>query len=73
MESVNQSELVYEFEDRPLILETVLASTQHLPGSFIGIMIRMLVLAGILLFEAKITHLISMSFIASGLCAVIQT
>mgnify|MGYP003324332015 FL=1 len=72
MESVKQSELVYELEDKPPFFESLLAAIQHLLASFVAIITPTLVIGGILGLETEIPYLISMALIASGLGTFIQ-
>ena len=72
MESVKQSELVYELEDKPPFFESLLAAIQHLLASFVGIITPTLIIGIILGLETEIHYLISMSLIASGIGTFIQ-
>jgi xanthine permease XanP len=72
MESVKQSELVYELEDKPPFFESLLAAIQHLLASFVGIITPTLIIGSILGLETEIPYLISMSLIASGIGTFIQ-
>ena len=51
MESVKQSELVFELEDKPPFFESLLAAIQHLLASFVAIITPTLVIGGILGLE----------------------
>ena len=72
MESVKQSELVYELEDKPPFFESLLAAIQHLLASFVGIITPTLIIGSILGLETEIPYLVSMSLIASGIGTFIQ-
>ena len=63
----NQSDLVYELEEKPPFLESLLAAIQHLLASFVAIVSPTLVIGGILGLGKEIPYLISMALIASGL------
>ena len=68
----NQSDLVYELEEKPPFLESLLAAIQHLLASFVAIVSPTLVIGGILGLGKEIPYLISMALIASGLGTFIQ-
>ena len=72
MQNKQQSELVYELEDKPPFLESFLAAIQHLLASFVAIVTPTLVIGGTLGLEAEVPYLISMALIASGLGTFIQ-
>ena len=68
----NQSDLVYELDEKPPVLESLLAAIQHLLASFVAIISPTLVIGGILGLGEEIPYLISMALIASGLGTFIQ-
>ena len=68
----NQSDLVYELDEKPPFLESLLAAIQHLLASFVAIISPTLVIGGILGLGEEIPYLISMALIASGLGTFIQ-
>ena len=68
----SQSDLVYELDEKPPFLESLLAALQHLLASFVAIVSPTLVIGGILGLGKEIPYLISMALIASGLGTFIQ-
>ena len=72
MSQRNQSDLVYELDEKPPFLESLLAAIQHLLASFVAIISPTLVIGGILGLGEEIPYLISMALIASGLGTFIQ-
>ena len=68
----SQSDLVYELDEKPPFLESLLAAIQHLLASFVAIVSPTLVIGGILGLGKEIPYLISMALIASGLGTFIQ-
>ena len=62
----SQSDLVYELDEKPPFLESLLAAIQHLLASFVAIVSPTLVIGGILGLGKEIPYLISMALIASA-------
>lgn len=67
------TEVIYGLEDRPPLVETILAAIQHLLSIFVGIITPTLVLSGPLGLDAETTtYLVGMSLFVSGVATFIQ-
>ena len=72
MSSERPSELIYQLDDKPPVLESFFAAIQHLLASFVGIVTPTLSIGGILGLQQQLPYLISMALIASGIGTFIQ-
>jgi xanthine permease XanP len=72
MSSEKPSELIYQLDDKPPVLEAFFAALQHLLASFVGIVTPTLIIGNVLGLQEQIPYLISMALIASGIGTFIQ-
>ena len=72
MSSERPSELIYQLDDKPPVLEAFFAAIQHLLASFVGIVTPTLIIGSVLGLQEHIPYLISMALIASGIGTFIQ-
>lgn len=72
MSSEKPSELIYQLDDKPPVLEAFFAAIQHLLASFVGIVTPTLIIGNVLGLQEQIPYLISMALIASGIGTFIQ-
>jgi xanthine permease XanP len=72
MSSEKPSELIYQLDDKPPVLEAFFAAIQHLLASFVGIVTPTLIIGSVLGLQEHIPYLISMALIASGIGTFIQ-
>ena len=73
MSSERPSELIYQLDDKPPVLEAFFAAIQHLLASFVGIVTPTLIIGSVLGLQEHIPYLISMALIASGIGTFIKT
>ncbi|MGB3536420.1 MAG: nucleobase:cation symporter-2 family protein [Microcoleaceae cyanobacterium] len=67
------SELVYQLEDKPPVLESLFAALQHVMASFVGVITPALVICNALgLPPTDISYIVSMSLFVSGIATFIQ-
>jgi xanthine permease XanP len=67
-----QSELLYELDDRPGVIQSLTAAFQHVLASFVGIITPTLIIGTALGMESEIPYLLSMSLFVSGVATFIQ-
>jgi xanthine permease XanP len=72
MGSKTPSELIYQLDDKPPVLESFFAAIQHLLASFVGIVTPTLIIGSVLGLQEQLPYLISMALIASGIGTFIQ-
>lgn len=67
-----QSELLYELDDRPGVVQSITAACQHVLASFVGIITPTLIIGSALGLQNEIPYLISMSLFVSGVATFVQ-
>jgi xanthine permease XanP len=67
-----QSELLYELDDRPGVVQSTTAAFQHVLASFVGIITPTLIIGSALGLQSEIPYLISMSLFVSGVATFVQ-
>ncbi|WP_201526605.1 MULTISPECIES: nucleobase:cation symporter-2 family protein [Psychrobacter] len=72
LESQNNSELMYQLNDKPSFWPASFAALQHLLASIVAIVTPTLIVAGTLDLGAYVPYLISCALIASGIGTYIQ-
>jgi len=71
--TARSSDLIYRLEDRPPLLETLFAATQHLLAMFVAVVTPSLIICQALGLPASDTNtIVSMSLFASGIASFIQ-
>ncbi|MBY5947839.1 uracil-xanthine permease family protein [Photobacterium rosenbergii] len=70
--SENDTDLVYQLDDKPATGEALYAGFQHVLASFVGIITPTLIIGGVLGLGEHIPYLISMALIVSGVGTFIQ-
>lgn len=69
----SKSELIYQLEDRPPLLQALFAASQHLLAMFVAVITPALLICQSLGLPAQDTqHIISMSLFASGIASLLQ-
>ncbi|MGO3345406.1 MAG: uracil-xanthine permease family protein [Marinomonas sp.] len=68
----NSNSLVYQLDDVPPPLKSLLAATQHVFASIVGIATPSLIIGGALGLGGYIPYLIAMAFFVSGIATFIQ-
>jgi xanthine permease XanP len=72
MRSETPSELIYQLDDKPPVLESFFAAIQHLLAAFVGIVTPTLIIGSVLGLQEQLPYLLSMALIASGIGTFIQ-
>ncbi len=67
-----QSELFYQLDDRPGVVQSLTVAFQHVLASFVGIITPTLIIGSALGLESEIPYLISMSLFVSGVATFVQ-
>lgn len=72
LETPVNPDLIYDLEDRPRPLPSMLAALQHVLAAFVGIITPPLIIGSTLGLEAHLPYLISMALMVSGVGTFIQ-
>ncbi len=66
------SELLYQLDDTPGVVESITAALQHVLASFVGIITPTLIIGSALGLHSEIPYLLSMALFASGVSTFVQ-
>lgn len=72
MSTEENSELIYQLDDKPSAKASFFAALQHVLASFVGIITPTLIIGGVLGLGSEIPYLISMALMVSGVGTIIQ-